>query len=59
MCFQKGYNWNDLDYRKKRGCTIEKVQKTISNGGVEFLRGKWESIETPMTFNEEFFKDKI
>ena len=24
LCFQKGYNWNDLDYRKKRGCTIKK-----------------------------------
>lgn len=59
MCFQKGHNWNDLDYRKRRGCTIEKVQKIMSDGNVEFSRGKWESTETPMNFNEEFFKDKL
>lgn len=59
MCFQKGYNWNDLSYKKKRGCTIMKVQKTMSDGHVEFLRGKWESIETPINFDLEFFKDLI
>lgn len=55
LCFQKGHNWNDLDYRKKRGCTIIKVDKTMTDGHVEFVRGKWESIETPMAFNQEFF----
>lgn len=30
MCFQKGFNWNDLHYSKKRGIFIEKV--TFING---------------------------
>lgn len=59
MCFQKGYNWNDLSYKKKRGCTIMKVQKTMTDGHVEFSRGKWESIETPMNFNVEFFENLV
>lgn len=44
MCFQKGHNWNDLDYKKKRGCT---VIKTV-NG--------WESIQTPIAFTELVIK---
>lgn len=59
LCFQKGHNWNDLDYNKKRGSTIMKVQRNMSNGTVEFTRGKWESVETPMTFNDEFFDNLI
>ena len=59
LCWQKGHNWNDLDYRKKRGCTIIKVQKEVSDGHVSWSRGKWESIETPMIFNYEYFKNLI
>ena len=36
LCWQKGHNWNDLDYRKKRGCTIIKVQKDYC-----FRRKSW------------------
>ena len=59
LCWQKGHNWNDLDYRKKRGCTIIKVQKEVSDGHVSWSRGKWESVETPMIFNYEYFKNLI
>lgn len=41
LCFQKGTNWNDLDYRKKRGCTIIKNSKEFDDGlGNTFTRGK-------------------
>ena len=57
LCFQKGHNWNDFDYRKKRGCTIKKELKKFSKeDGTLFVRGKWESVETPMTFNKEYFE---
>lgn len=60
MCFQKGYNWNDLDYRKKRGCTIKKELKKFSKeDGTLFVRGKWESVETPMVFNQKYFEDLL
>ena len=59
MCWQKGHNWNDLDYRKKRGCTIIKVQKEVTDGHVFWSRGKWESVETPMIFDYEYFKNLI
>ena len=59
MCWQKGHNWNDLNYKKKRGCTIIKVQKEVSDGHVSWSRGKWESVETPMIFNYEYFKNLI
>lgn len=59
MCFQKGHNWNDLDYTKKRGCTIMKVQKTMTSGDVSFSRGKWENVETPFVFNEDLFSPLV
>ena len=59
LCWQKGHNWNDLNYKKKRGCTIIKVQKEVSDGHVSWSRGKWESVETPMIFNHEYFKNLI
>ncbi len=43
MCFQKGHNWNDLDYSKKRGSTIIKVD------------GKCQHTETPLVFVEDYF----
>lgn len=55
MCFQKGQNWNDLDYRKKRGCTIIKVDTEIITENGTTTRGKWKSVETPMTFDQKYF----
>lgn len=58
MCFQKGYNWNDLHFSKKRGSLIVKTttlrgvivdfynnMKTKDTG---FERSIWEVIETPI-----------
>ena len=60
LCFQKSQNWNDLNYKKKRGCTILKVMKEFSDiSGNTFIRGKWESVETPLNFNEEYFENLI
>ena len=119
LCFQKGFNWNDLDYRKKRGCTIVKnlyvndvlVMPTPNNydsyshikenpdyddlwyqpnvkshyfpndkgrllqwvqkGRADIdwddwaevpitkIRNRWESVETPMTFDYEYFKNFV
>ena len=47
MCFQKGYNWNNLEYYKKRGSTIIK-QESI-----------WSLVETPENFNNEYFNNLI
>ena len=66
MCFEKGHNWNDLHWSKKRGSTIEKRMyekslvhyspKEIMELKETPMRSRWETIETPMTFNEEYFK---
>lgn len=112
LCFQKGHNWNDLDFSKKRGSTIIKnkyindklvfpytetdfcsdvnenvvlgdlwyqptEQSTFypdkrgrllvwdmgSNDFIDWcdteikkIRNKWELSETPLHFNEEYFK---
>jgi len=71
LCFQKGYNWNDLHWSKKRGSFI--VKNTYKNGILEpsywvndplyridkedVIRTKWEVIETPLTFTENNFKN--
>lgn len=66
MCFQKGHNWNDLHFSKKRGSFI--VKNTYVNdrladdmypfnkqeGDIE--RSKWEVVETPFTFSESDFE---
>lgn len=57
LCWQKGQNWNDLDYRKKRGCTIIKKDTKINTPNGEVTRGKWTAIETPLTFNDTFFRN--
>ena len=44
MCFQKGQNWNDLHFSKKRGSFI--VKTTYTNN--DAVRTKWEAIETPI-----------
>lgn len=56
MCFQKGYNWNDLHFSKKRGSFI--IKNTYVDGILRKLpceiesnsviRSKWEVVETPM-----------
>lgn len=82
LCFQKGHNWNDLDYTKKRGCTIIK-NSYIKEGDIEkkiieslvikdelirlaniiniepIYRNRWEAVETPLDFNEKYFKNLI
>jgi tRNA(His) 5'-end guanylyltransferase len=70
MIFQKGINWNDYDFRMKRGAVIGKVEKVFikrSNhydpntsyipSGHTFTRNVWEVIETPtFTQDREFIK---
>ena len=60
MCFQKGHNWNDLHWSKKRGSFI--VKNTYINGELNnnfdvgdkkmseigIVRTKWEAVETPI-----------
>jgi tRNA(His) guanylyltransferase len=46
MCFQKGHNWNDLHFSKKRGSFIIKIE-------VDVNRTKWKVVETPI-----FSKDR-
>lgn len=54
MIFEKGINWNEYDYRRKRGAIIKKVEY-LKNGA---RRNKWEAVETPIfTQNKEFFDD--
>ncbi len=66
MCFQKGHNWNDLHWSKKRGSFIvkniywnnvylvtgdaTKDGEYISNSDEIVTRTKWEVIETPERF---------
>lgn len=65
LCFQKGYNWNDLHYSKKRGSLIIKqtylnteekgfIHEDFISGFtvIEGTRNKWEVIETP-TFSQD------
>jgi tRNA(His) 5'-end guanylyltransferase len=61
MIFQKGINWNDYDFRMKRGAVIGKVETTsirTTQGPneevieTEFTRNKWQVLETP-TFTQD------
>lgn len=53
LIFQKGINWNDYDFRKKRGAVIGKVEVEVEGGAI---RNRWEVIETPIfTQDREFF----
>lgn len=56
LIFQKGINWNDYDFRKKRGAVIGKVQVEV-DGGV--LRNKWKVIETPIFTQDRMFFTKF
>lgn len=44
MCFQKGHNWNDLHFSKKRGSLIVRNVYPLKNT----IRSKWEVVETPI-----------
>ena len=60
MIFQKGINWNDYDFREKRGGVITKVQVEITQGDVTFPRSKWKLVETPVfTQHREFLENLI
>jgi tRNA(His) 5'-end guanylyltransferase len=53
IIFQKGINWNDYDFRKKRGAVIGKVEVQVEGGAI---RNRWEVIDTPIfTQDREFF----
>jgi tRNA(His) 5'-end guanylyltransferase len=67
MIFQKGINWNDYDFRMKRGAVIGKVEVPVLVKTKEFvndgethvidptqvvMRNKWQVIETP-TFTQD------
>lgn len=64
LIFQKGINWNDYDFRMKRGAVIGKVETTSirtmqgPNEEVietEFTRNKWQVIDTPIFTQDPFF----
>lgn len=57
LIFQKGINWNDYDFRKKRGAAISKVLEVKEVNGTTFTRNKWQVVETPtFTQDREFIK---
>lgn len=71
MCWQKGHNWNDLHWSKKRGSFIvkntyyndylvtgddNKDGEYIANSDSIITRSKWEVIETLLTFNHSNFE---
>jgi tRNA(His) 5'-end guanylyltransferase len=73
MIFQKGINWNDYDFRMKRGAVIGKVEKVLIKRSNHydpntsyipsehtFTRNVWEVIETP-TFTQDrtFIKELL
>lgn len=57
MIFQKGINWNDYDFRKKRGAVIARVPVEKENG---VIRNIWQVVETPIfSQNPNFLLDMI
>lgn len=75
MIFQKGINWNDYDFREKRGGVITKVQtgglgdnclnyQTEICGEVcdecqKPLRSKWKLVETPVFTQHREFLENL
>ena len=70
LIFQKGINWNDYDFRKKRGAVIAKVEVPVLVKTKEFvndgethvidptqvvMRNKWQVVETPTFTQDRFF----
>lgn len=47
LCWQKGQNWNDLHYSKKRGSFIIKENYEVENENGITLRSRWSIDETP------------
>jgi tRNA(His) guanylyltransferase len=59
MIFQKGINWNDYDFRRKRGAVIGRVPVIMNNIelGQTYTRNQWRVVETPIfTQDKEFIK---
>jgi len=72
MLFQKGINWNDYDFRMKRGAVITKVEVPVIPRNMEYVndgktyaidpnqivkRNRWQVVETPtFTQDREFIK---
>lgn len=55
MIFQKGINWNDYDFRMKRGAVIGRVEIITKNEKGTFTRNKWQVIDTPIFTQDPFF----
>ena len=70
LIFQKGINWNDYDFRKKRGAVIAKVEVPVFVKTKEFvndgethvidptqivMRNKWQVVETPTFTQDRWF----
>lgn len=55
MIFQKGINWNDFDFRKKRGAVIARVPVEMQSGDVTYTRNKWKVVETPIFTQDKGF----
>jgi tRNA(His) guanylyltransferase len=70
LIFQKGINWNDYDFRLKRGAVIAKVEVPVLVKTKEFIndgethvidptqivmRNKWQVVETPTFTQDRWF----
>lgn len=70
LIFQKGINWNDYDFRLKRGAVIAKVEVPVIAKTMEYvndgktytidsaqvvMRNKWQVVETPTFTQDRFF----
>jgi tRNA(His) guanylyltransferase len=55
MIFQKGINWNDYDFREKRGAVIGKVEYEVGEGDERSIRSRWEVIDTPIFTQDRVF----
>jgi len=55
MCFQKGHNWNDLHFSKKRGSLIVKnqyVDDKVNNEAFQLENGDWQVNPTTVYFKD-------
>lgn len=59
MCFQKGFNWNDLEVRWKRGIVIEHCLRETQLNGNSIIRGEWEpNLDIPVFTQDRQFIEK-
>lgn len=58
LIYQKGLNWNDLHWSKKRGSFVTKNEYTYTADNTTGIvtRSMWEVVETPLTFNQQIFE---